>query len=101
MSIYGSEVNLEEWYREHEAERARIDRDSIAIMNAYTMPNQVSVIEIKLPADYVEALERFQSLPDAITFRGKQYGKSSWNSDTMTACYRTDRPLGKVYCITL
>lgn len=99
MNIYGSEANLEQWYREHEAERARIDRDSIAIMNAYTMPNHVSVIEIKLPADYVEALERFQRLPDAITYRRQRYGKSSWNSDTMTACYRTDRPLAKVYVV--
>ena len=99
MNLYGSEANLEHWYREHEAERARIDRDSIAIMNAYTMPNQVSVIEVKLPADYEEALERFASLPDAIEYRGRHYGKSSWNSDTMTACYRTDKPLAKVYYV--
>lgn len=99
MNLHGSEANLEQWYREHEAERARIDRDSIAIMNAYTMPNQVSVIEIKLPADYEEALDRFTALPDALEFRGKQYGKSSWNSDTRTACYRTDRPLAKVYIV--
>ena len=99
MSIYGSELNLEHWYREHEAERARIDRDCIAIMNAYTMPNQVGVIEVKLPADYEEALERFASLPDAIEYRGRHYGKSSWNSDTMTACYRTDKPLAKVYYV--
>jgi len=99
MSIYGSELNLEHWYREHEAERARIDRDSIAIMNAYTMPNQVGVIEVKLQADYEEALERFASLPDAIEYRGRHYGKSSWNSDTMTACYRTDKPLAKVYYV--
>ena len=39
------------------------------------------------------------SLPDAIEYRGRHYGKSSWNSDTMTACYRTDKPLAKVYYV--
>lgn len=38
----------------------------------------------------------YRALPGAITFRGRLYGKSSWNSDKDECCYRTDKAVATI-----
>lgn len=33
--------------------------------------------------------DHYSTLPEAVTFQGRVYGKTGWSSDTGRACYKT------------
>jgi hypothetical protein len=43
------------------------------------------------PEDY----DGFKRLPAAVTFQGRTYGKSGWNSDNGHVAYSTGRPVAR------
>lgn len=66
-------------------------------MNATAIQNALNVLEAgSLDVDLCYAIVRcadysvYSTLPAAIEFEGKRYGKSGWNSDTCKCFYRTD-----------
>ena len=61
-------------------------KGSVKVSYVETLPNGVKVLVVKLEDGY----SSFKKLPAALEFGGHTYGKSSWSSDTHTACYRDD-----------
>lgn len=43
--------------------------------------------------DREDPYQSFRRLPDAVTYAGRTYGKSAYDSDLGLAIYRTDRPV--------
>jgi len=69
--------------------QAKPHNDMVAITAHYFMDN-IGVLEIKVnDTDYL-------AQPQVLEYEGRLYGKSSWNSDTMLVCYRTDKQMARV-----
>ncbi len=49
----------------------------------------ISILTVAIGSD--DPCGDYLALPDAVTFEGRLYGKSAYNSDTFRAYYRTDK----------
>jgi hypothetical protein len=60
---------------------------AITVNNHYQMES-VHWLETDC-ADYTA----WSALPPAVTFEGRSYGRTGWNSDRCIACYSTQKPV--------
>ncbi len=44
----------------------------------------------------VASYEQYADLPQVVEYQGTHYTKTSWNSDTMLACYKADQQVAYV-----
>ena len=58
--------------------------EAVNVVSTWTFEG-VTVVETECP-DY----DTFRSLPGAVSFEGRVYGRSGWNSDTGRCYYRSD-----------
>ena len=63
--------------------RAMKVENSVIVNTIETLPTGVKVLTIDYNGDY-------KQIPKAILFEGKVYGNSGWDSDRMTAYFRSD-----------
>lgn len=69
-------------------EKAKIINNVCLVDSFETLPNGIGVLMVKC-----DDSDCFLSLPKALSYKGKQFGKTGWNSDRYIAYYRTDREL--------
>ncbi len=65
---------------------------------AHAIPNALQII-VDYPFEgdrWIEVhcrdYEHYTTLPHAIEFQGRRYGRTGWNSDRFVACYTTRQP---------
>ena len=66
-------------------------KDAYVIQSHETLPDGVRVLI--LPLD--DGFGTYQSLRQALSYSGREYGKTGWNSDRLLAYYRDDAPIAK------
>ncbi len=59
--------------------------DAVTVLEAQLLPDGVRVLLV--PCNQVDDM---RALPKAVTFEGRRYGKTGWNSDSLVAYYRDD-----------
>lgn len=60
--------------------------DVFVIQSHETMPDGAMVVTISL----ADGFESYKRLPQALSYDGRLYGKTGWNSDLMVCYYRDD-----------
>jgi hypothetical protein len=51
------------------------------------------VVPLPTRLDYSAMTDAYLAMPPAVTFEGRTFGKTGWNSDTGRVYYRDDRPV--------
>jgi hypothetical protein len=64
----------------------------VDIEQTETLPNGVLVAMVR-----VSGWQEVKQLPRVIRFEGRILVRTGWNSDTLVAYYRSDRPAGHCY----
>jgi len=71
--------------------KAKAEPEYFTIQNHETLPNGVNVIILPLGEGVT-----FSKLPQVISYEGRLYGKTGWNSDRQVCYYRDDAHIAKV-----